>query len=757
MTRDVLDLGALAWQIGQAPRQPFSRSPLDDRSAVKDWLPARVPGDVRADLLAAGRLASLDTPAGLRAAEWVDDADWWYRTEVEGVERGMTAVIEADGIDYLSAVYLDGELVATHEGMFARQALVLPASIQEQRCHELAVRVWGGGALPRLPASRWRRAVRKLLTQLKLASEFYPDRMVTTKAQFSFGWDFSPRVLSAGIWDEVRLVRCCGAYVAHLQVDARPLDEAADCTRVHWQVKLFIERFGAERLRAAVELHTLDGEHVSLTRDTFDLGATHQATLAFDSSAVRRWWPWDQGEPRLHRLTVRLLSDDGVADEIAAVVGVRTVERCRFSGGQPWRFLVNGRHVFLRGANWVPPDILPGRVQDADYQRLIQQAQSAGVNFLRVWGGGLREKRVFWEQCNQRGILAMQEFPLACAFLDHYPRDQRYLALLQAEAQGIVRALCNHPSLFAWCGGNEISPQRERPTLRILERVLAEEDAARPWIPASPCEGDIHEWDVWHGGAPWQGLTRVRAPFMSEFGLQALPDSASIAEMFPLGPPPLDDASWEARKLQLAKLRHYAGPLHDDWVATIEATQRTQAAGLQAGIEGCRLRREGTGAAFPCGGVAFWQFNEPWPVVSWSVVDRRGRPKAAYEMLARSYQPLLVAARFERRAWQAGDVFQAEIWLVNDGPASWSGCAVEALLDGQLVYTWENVVVTAGSAHRVVSISLHLEHPPRALALSCRRSGALLAENRYDLGVYLPPRQPFLTWLLRRAVDLLLR
>jgi beta-mannosidase len=382
-----------------------------------------------------------------------------------------------------------------------------------------------------------------------------------------------------------------------------------------------------------------------------------------------------------------------------------------------------------------------------------------GINFLRVWGGGIREKRAFWERCNEIGVMAMQEFPLACAFLDHYPRHHSYLALLEGEVRGVARLLRNHASLIAWCGGNEISPRRERLPLRSIERVLGCEDPARPWIPASPSGGDVHQWDVWHGAAPWQALSRATAPFMSEFGLQALPQRETVEAMFPSGAPQsLDDGAWRARKLQVEKLRHYARPLAEaDLVPTIEATQRTQSAGLQAGIEACRLRREGSGHRHACGGVAFWQFNEPWPVVSWSVIDRLGRPKEAFEMLARCYQPLLVAARFERRPWRAGEQFTADIWLVNDGPHDVSGCRVQALLDGREVYACDAASVGPSSARRLGALSVKLDQAPSSLGLFCRRDGEDLAQNRYDLGVYLPPRQPLTAWLMRRITDLLLR
>ena len=229
-----------------------------------------------------------------------------------------------------------------------------------------------------------------------------------------------------------------------------------------------------------------------------------------------------------------------------------------------------------------------------------------------MWGGGIREKRAFWEQCDRLGIMAMQEFPLACAFLDHYPRDPGYLSVLESEAEGIVRGLRNHPSLIAWCGGNEISPRRERlPSAYYRSACCKREDPARPWIPASPSQGDIHNWDVWHGVcALADRFAQVTAPFMSEFGCRRCHRSRRFARCSrPACPPSLDDATvGRAQAAGEQACGTTPGPVHRGGPGShVGATQRTQAAGLQAGIEACRLRRGGLGqsrhrvAAWPSG------------------------------------------------------------------------------------------------------------------------------------------------------------
>ena len=109
MSPRILDLSMLPWQFGRVERQPFGAQPIDDRASVTEWLPARVPGDVRADLIAAGRVPPIETPEGIAAGAWVDDYDWWYRAELPGdLTPDEVAILEADGIDYYSASRAQG-------------------------------------------------------------------------------------------------------------------------------------------------------------------------------------------------------------------------------------------------------------------------------------------------------------------------------------------------------------------------------------------------------------------------------------------------------------------------------------------------------------------------------------------------------------------------------------------------------------------------------------------------------------------------
>ena len=249
-------------------------------------------------------------------------------------------------------------------------------------------------------------------------------------------------------------------------------------------------------------------------------------------------------------------------------------------GGTDWRFGC----VPLKPID-TQPDALPGRLRRRDYESAIGMTKEAGINLLHVWGGGLREKRAFYDLCDGQGIMVWQEFPLACLLLGHLPHSARFRNLLREEGRSIVRQLRNHPSLALWCGGNEFSYRRNRRLIDCLHEVVSAEDGTRPFRRASPGRGDTHNWLVWHGKAPIPDYRNDRSQFSSEFGLQSIPHASSLSRFLTtenLFPP---NDVWCHHCAQLEKLERYAGPASSstlqEWT---KATQRGQANGLQVAI-----------------------------------------------------------------------------------------------------------------------------------------------------------------------------
>jgi beta-mannosidase len=291
-----------------------------------------------------------------------------------------------------------------------------------------------------------------------------------------------------------------------------------------------------------------------------------------------------------------------------------------------------------------------------------------------------------------------------------------------------------------WCGGNEFNPERNRPVVDTLHRTVTRLDAERPFLDASPAGGDGHNWQVWHEFYPPSAYRQDQALFASEFGLQAMPDRETLQQFIPpeeLWPP---GPSWGYHGAELHKLLRYARPfLRNSKPALdelIEASQRAQADALQIAIEHYRRTKARGG-----GGVLIWQLNEPWPAISWSLVDYRRRQKAAYAVVQRIMNPVLVSLEYPLRRYQSGDELPVGIWLINDLPADLTGSELEIVLwtgPGQAAARHAaRVEIQPASVHEVGRLSWTLP-PGDDWHITCKlsRQGQVLSANEYDLTVH---------------------
>jgi beta-mannosidase len=296
-------------------------------------------------------------------------------------------------------------------------------------------------------------------------------------------------------------------------------------------------------------------------------------------------------------------------------------------------------------------------------------------------------------------------------------------------------------------------------------------DGTRPFRPASPHDGDVHHWEVWHGSAPLTTYTSPakgrRCQVASEYGLQAPPSVDALRaflltdDLWPPGP------GWEAHNAQLSLLMRYAGPFLRrgdgrtprletvDLETFVDATQRAQAVGLQMAIEHHRRKK------YACAGTLVWQLNEPWPAICWSLVDYLWHPKPAYRAVCRAYSPLLVSLEYSIRRYEDGDPFVATVWVLNDWNVRYSGCCVQVLLQddrGETSASWlHTMAVDAGSARIVGRVEWELPEGGDWTAVARLYQGdAILTENEYALSFYDMQKTPLFLrlrrWLARLAL-----
>ncbi len=740
--RKISSLNDDRWQIGSVKQKTFGA--VDDLAEVQEWLPATVPGDVRLALLRAGQISDPFYGQNNQESQWVDACDWWYVREVE-LDPAARHFLIFDGIDYQSAVFWNGAELGRHVGMFSRQIYELP---DQATRGQLAVRVWGSDALPRLDLGPTKRLVRDLSPRVVPGNPAFPERIATLKCQMSFGWDFAPRLRTCGIWDEAWLVQTRAVFIRNIWVRGVPDGRVI--------VQITVNAAEARTMKAHIDVR---GKNFASETQAFefdlDAGAGENPyQFQFQLDSPRVWNPWDRGAPNLYELELSLcdqVAECGASqlDSLTTTFGLRTIDLEPNPGAPadepPWTFVVNGVPEFIRGANWVPADSIPARVTREDYAALLQMAREANINLLRVWGGGLREKHAFYDLCDELGILLWQEFPFSGAPFDYMERDRAFLQFTRAECGGIVRVLRNHPSLALWVGGNEYFTRANTLLVETLRTTVAEFDGTRPFKPGSPSPGEHHNWRVWHGMANTRDYRKDDAGFFGEFGLQSPPAVEALKRFMPPEALWKPGTTWKYHNAELPKLWRYAQALQrriKSLEQFVELSQLAQLRGLQVMIEHAR-RHKGR-----VGGLAIWQFNEPWPAICWSVVDYVRAPKPAYSKIKELYNPVLISFNYPLVPRKPGAVAKGDLWIINDTLAPIQGQLLVYLNDAR-IFAYP-IQVQANVATRVGALEVKLAAGTNALHLELQAEGRVVSTNEYDLN-YCDRGE--IGWVRSRAAD----
>lgn len=724
------------WEIGRV----FPGAGMEE---IETWYPAEVPGNIQNDLIAADVIQ--DPYYGLQnePSRWVETHDWWYRKKFRFPKSsGNRAILVLKGVDYESDIYFNGRRVASHTGMFS--PIVVDVTKRLLPENTICVRIVNTGSLK--------------------------DRVKTLKCQMSFGWDFAPPILTMGIWNNAYIVRPRDVYIKELTADALPGPDGS------WEVNAGIDLDDSASGEAEIDIEITAANFAAKDKTVKKhLVVLHKGLNGLNASLTidkpQLWDIWEEGKQNLYSMKVTVLRGGKVLDTAQTRFGLRTVQLLKNSGSDDhlWTFEINGREQFIRGANWVPADSMPGRLDEDRYRPLLQMARDANINMLRVWGGGLGEKQEFYDICDEFGILVWQEFPFACP-LKPYPVSKSFYQLVTQEATAITLACRNHPSVVMFCGGNEFSRNMNKRLIHDLEKVVESCGGGRPFKPTSPTAGEHHRYIVFHMLGNIAEYLEEDCAFFSEFGLQSIPDRESLEKFIPqenlwpikpvfpynvaefISPRPenfeflnnlMPDSRtsrnvkvWAYHNAHLMKITRYANEIgYEDLNSFIEASQKMQAFGLQVAIEHIRRRRMASS------GVMFWQYNEPWPAISWSVVDYYLKPKLAYHKLKEIYNPLFISLEFPLKKYKPGDAFEAKPFLINDTHKAFKDLTLKIRMigDGKIA---SETRIAAGEAEpdsiRELALFKTDVAGDRTRVLECvlERSGKTLCRNSYDLTIH---------------------
>lgn len=463
------------------------------------------------------------------------------------------------------------------------------------------------------------------------------------KPQCHFGWDWGPCLPVSGISGNICLEFAETAEINGIDVEQRHSDN-----RVDLHIDADVKSISDSDYSCKISLYSPKGELIE---------AVKNASADFCVENPELWWTRElsgNNVQPLYSVKARIFNSDGkIVDEKEIQIGLRVIELNRENDkyGQNFQFRLNGVPVFIKGANYIPPDSFITRFDSKRLNDLINAVQFSNMNMIRVWGGGYYGSDEFYSLCDKRGILVWQDFQFACQAYPFF--NDEFLENVKNEVAYNVNRIKNHPSLALWCGNNEIEDMHmawvhmtkyvdytEKFFYGILEPEIRKIDKQTPYIPGSPIGtshnkgvhsdnvGDTHLWGVWHGLQPMNFYRKRMTRFCSEFGFESLPDLKTIQEFAQPADYSLSSAVFKSHQKCANgndKMIYYIASrfnLPERFKDYIYLSQITQQECIADATEHWR-RNKGR-----CNGAMYWQLNDCWGCCSWSSYDFYGNYKA---------------------------------------------------------------------------------------------------------------------------------
>ncbi len=651
------------------------REEYGGRRKAGDWITATIPGCVHTDLIRTGKIEHPFYGTNEKDCQWIESKSWVYETLPFSVPIDIFSkskiALRFNGLDTYAQLQLNGVDILTSNNAHRSWEVDVKSVLKAE------------GNVLRIVFDS---AVERAEEALQLLPYPIPGdsvRAFVRKPQFHFGWDWGPRLVTCGITKPIEWIACDEARMTDVYFEQVSVHESKADLLIHATV----EATKPAKLQLRVTLKNFTGSWSEEIQ--FDAPGQSKIIIPISILYPMLWWCNGQGSPSMYAFDVELLDDDFLLQRREELIGVRDIRLIteRDSIGESFYFQLNGQPVFMKGANYIPLRYFPGEATEADYRKLIQQCKDAHINMLRVWGGGVYEDELFYDLCDQNGILVWHDFMFACSM---YPGDEAFIQNVSAEATEQVKRLRNHPCMALWCGNNENAEGWERwgwksgikPVevailqkgyddvfKKLLPEIVAQHSNTDYWESSprlgrgdarSITEGDSHYWGVWHDEEPFEVLQTKVPRFMSEFGMQSYPSEEVLLEMmdddeFSMSDEGIVQHQKHSRGFSLMEkyMNNWYEPVSpNDYRIYAEMTQAVQAEGMMMGIEAQRR-------AMPnCMGTLFWQLNDVWPSFSWSSIDYMGTTKLLHEALKTVYAPQLISCTMN------GDELQ--IWWISD-------------------------------------------------------------------------------------------
>src|SRR3984957_8957007 len=542
---------------------------------------------------------------------------WWYRKEFEVPAQlsGKTVWMAFRGINYRADIWINGKKVAGSDqvvGAFRRYEFDVTPFVKVGAKNVVAVEV----------------------------SAPHANELGITWVD----WNPTPPDKDMGLWQEVVLSAMGPVAVRHAAVETKLDLPATD--KAHLTVRAELQNASSTSIKGTLRGNIAGAAAPIEFSQSVELKAGERRAIAIapdsaaslDVQSPRLWWPYQMGEPYLHKLTLEFVPDKGPASDKQTIAFgiVQTASELTPNGYR--LFKVNGKPVLVRGGGWAPDMML--RTNQSRREAEFRYVKEMGLNTIRL--EGKLEDETFMERADREGILVMAGW-CCCDAWEKWNKwgDENRRVSVDSLRDQILR-LRAHPSILVWLNGSDNPPPPDR--ARACLDVEKENNWPKPVISSATAKktevtGDSgvkmsgpyeyvssNYWllDTKAGGA--HGFNTETSPG------PAVPPLEGLKSMFP------PDKLWPVNEVWDF---HAGGGKFKNIKVFTNALEKRYGTAKDVGdlawksqamtYEGQRAMFEAYGRnKYKSTGIIQWMLNNAWPGLIWHLYDYDLRPAGGY-------------------------------------------------------------------------------------------------------------------------------
>lgn len=671
---------------------------------------ATVPGNVELDYMAVGLLPDMYVADNIEAARALESKDFWYVKQFDFTPdpSARRRTIIFDGVDCIAEYFVNGTKIGSSDNTLVPHSFDVTNAVTEGT-NTLAVHIF----------SAVEHAKQYKIAPYNVAFDGCYESLHVRKSAACYGWDILPRAVSAGIWKDVCLTETIGAEIDNVYIATARAQSDVAVLVVSVNADIPDEYIGKCKLTVSGNSGCSEFSYTY----PFSFNAATVYPYVYNPEL---WYPKGSGKQNLYDVSVEITCDGKVLCNRSLRYGIRTAKIVfgdEIGKNGDFYVEVNGKKVRIRGIDHTPIDVYHSK-DLAKTAEVVNDIAELNCNLVRIWGGGVYENDLFYDLCDEKGILVWQDVMLAC---HAYPQTDEFLTKIDAEVKAAVMRLRNHPSLLTWCGSNEtdwayvcvgLDPNDDKVTRKAIADALCQTDTYRTYLPSTPyfSRNFVREYGerfyldlveiaeqrralpqehYWFHRDDFKRFTDQTHKFIAEIGYSSAPSDELLNKALPEGWNFVADDGWENHSYTTESKRttgidYLFANVPQTNADLAEASRLYQAEAYKYIVEKSRIKAWQNG-------IVLWNLRDGYPIFASSVVDFDGWRKPAYKYISASYEPLQCLFDVTDNT--------VDVYVVNDG--TFDGTVHLCIIDSDGEVLFDNDVQTApGTIIKVASLDV---------------------------------------------------